>query len=238
MKIPPFHLCKQCGNKYFKKSSHSKTAWEKTKFCSMKCLAEYNKSLIPWNKGKHPDYLQGNNHPFYGKHHTLEARQKIKEKRAHQVISESQHKGLELGRFLKRKPKIYKNCVICNKEMILCPSWSKKKCCSTTCYGKYQSIYFRRENARHYIHGEGYRKYKYFTEKLKSSIRVRDKFTCQICGTKENGGVGLSIHHIDYDKTNHNQTNLVSLCRPCHAKTNDNRDYWKKLLQLNLLNEA
>ena len=26
------------------------------------------KGLVPWNKGKHPDYVQGENHPMYGTH--------------------------------------------------------------------------------------------------------------------------------------------------------------------------
>lgn len=28
----------------------------------------FKKSNIPWNKGKHPKYMQGKNHPMFGKH--------------------------------------------------------------------------------------------------------------------------------------------------------------------------
>ncbi len=38
----------------------------------------FKKGHIPWNKGKHPDCLQGKNHPMYGKHHSEISKQKIR----------------------------------------------------------------------------------------------------------------------------------------------------------------
>jgi hypothetical protein len=37
----------------------------------------------------------------------------------------------------------------------------------------------------------------------------------------------LSVHHIDYDKMNSDEKNLISLCVSCHSKTNINRKHWK-----------
>lgn len=65
-----------------------------------------------------------------------------------------------------------------------------------------------------------------FTEELKTEIRKRDGFTCRVCG--ENG---FTVHHIDYDKTNSTDTNLVTLCRSCHAKTNFNRKAWMRFFK-------
>ncbi len=31
-------------------------------------LGRFKKGNIPWNKGKHPEYMQGKNHPMYGIH--------------------------------------------------------------------------------------------------------------------------------------------------------------------------
>ena len=36
----------------------------------------------------------------------------------------------------------------------------------------------------------------------------------------------LNIHHIDYNKQNCNEENLITLCDKCHCRTNFNRDYW------------
>jgi len=62
-----------------------------------------------------------------------------------------------------------------------------------------------------------------WTKTLKTSIRQRDKFACQVC--RKNG---FDVHHIDYDRENCNPRNLITLCRSCHLRTNKNRDYWKE----------
>ncbi len=63
----------------------------------------------------------------------------------------------------------------------------------------------------------------------KTTIRQRDRFCCQLCKAKESLDRKLSIHHIDYNKKNNLNDNLISLCISCHAKTNFNRDYWRSL---------
>jgi len=69
---------------------------------------------------------------------------------------------------------------------------------------------------------------KEFNRKLKKSIFLRDNYTCQICKKYK---IICQTHHIDYDKKNNNINNLTTLCRPCHAKTNQNREYWTKKLK-------
>lgn len=69
-----------------------------------------------------------------------------------------------------------------------------------------------------------------WTNSLKDSIRERDKYTCQECGIHQDELNGrfkkLDIHHIDYNKDNLNPDNLITLCKSCHSKTNNNREYW------------
>ena len=60
-----------------------------------------------------------------------------------------------------------------------------------------------------------------WTKLLKHSIRTRDCFVCQVC--KKNGWI---VHRIDYEKKNCNPSNLITLCRTCHMKTNFKRKYW------------
>ena len=75
-----------------------------------------------------------------------------------------------------------------------------------------------------------------FTKKLKQTIIKRDKNSCGICGriVEQNFhgySFNLVIHHIDYDKKNSSNNNLITLCKSCHAKTCFNRDYYKKLFE-------
>lgn len=66
-----------------------------------------------------------------------------------------------------------------------------------------------------------------FNGKLKLRIRTRDNFTCQLCFVKEcDYFQKLSVNHIDYDKTNNSDGNLITLCRSCNAKVNFQREKW------------
>ena len=64
-----------------------------------------------------------------------------------------------------------------------------------------------------------------FNDQLKRRIRERDNNICQLCH-KRKYGEELAVHHIDYNKKNCKESNLISLCRGCNAKVNYNRDYW------------
>jgi len=75
--------------------------------------------------------------------------------------------------------------------------------------------------SRHYVRS--------FTNELKELIRIRDNYRCQLCGMPESENIRkLDIHHIDYKRKNCLPSNLISLCRSCHMKTNKNRDKYQK----------
>ncbi len=68
-----------------------------------------------------------------------------------------------------------------------------------------------------------------FNKRKRLFVRKRDNYTCQECNyTEEQLGYALSVHHIDYDKLNSNPTNLISLCKSCHSKTNFSREDWTR----------
>lgn len=59
---------------------------------------------------------------------------------------------------------------------------------------------------------------------LKNKIKTRDNNKCFICGSFNR----LQVHHIDYDKANCSDKNLITLCISCHMKTNYRRENWKQ----------
>lgn len=91
-----------------------------------------------------------------------------------------------------------------------------------------------RQGKKHpnYCHGMGYAPYPLiFSIKFKLLIRQRDNFICQNCGItetehKKNFNQSLHVHHIDYNKQNCNESNLITLCHLCNTKANGDRDYW------------
>lgn len=71
-----------------------------------------------------------------------------------------------------------------------------------------------------------------FDEELKERIRGCDNHTCQLCGVPQAECIRkLDVHHIDYDKENLADENLITLCSSCNLKVNFNREYWTKYLQ-------
>lgn len=68
-----------------------------------------------------------------------------------------------------------------------------------------------------------------FDEELKTDIRDRDGRVCRICGkSEEDNGYQLDVHHVDYNKMNKDEKNLISLCHSCHKKANFNKPEWIK----------
>lgn len=70
--------------------------------------------------------------------------------------------------------------------------------------------------------------------KIRKVILERDGHACRICCSWEN----LHVHHIDYERSNNDEINLVTLCEGCHRalhaegyKPCDHEDYpvpWKR----------
>lgn len=91
---------------------------------------------------------------------------------------------------------------------------------------------------RESIHWRGGTSFEPYTVEFRDkqeSIRARDSYTCQICGVSQAECLeALSVHHINYNKKNDADNNLISLCTSCHGKTNTNREYWQTYLS-NLL---
>ena len=62
----------------------------------------------------------------------------------------------------------------------------------------------------------------YFNDELKSKIRLRDNFICQNCEIDEGSHyrgqrqINLTVHHIDYNKENCEENNLITLCFKCN----------------------
>lgn len=124
-------------------------------------------------------------------------------------------------------------CLICGKEFHVKPSHIKTgegKYCSYSCSNIRTMLFQSGENHPNWNGGE--KEYsKDWNLLLKEKVRDRDLRKCQVCGIPEiETCKRLDIHHVDYNKKNCSEDNLISLCVPCHRKTNYNREMWKDYL--------
>jgi hypothetical protein len=63
--------------------------------------------------------------------------------------------------------------------------------------------------------------------KISERIRKKYRYKCIYCGINQNNLNGkLCTHHINYKTSDSRLINLIPLCRKCHTKTLNNRDYW------------
>ena len=170
----------------------------------------------------------GENNPFYGKSHTKETKQRIRDKLKgripwnkgkkysektrlkislnHANVSGSNNPMFDIHRFGKDAPNFNKKHPGLNKGNKN-PSW---------------------------IDGRSYFPYPpEFNEKLREKIRKRDGYICKKCSMNQKEhydkyGRNLEIHHIDYNSQNCEEENLITLCKGCNLEVNQNRDIWEK----------
>lgn len=75
-----------------------------------------------------------------------------------------------------------------------------------------------------------------FGKELKESIRRRDNYTCQLCGKlQKEEGRKLDIHHINYDKDDLSELNLITVCRGCNSKVNSRRGFWEDYFNFRMM---
>lgn len=207
----------------------------KGKFCSKNCFTHSqerrivkfclicgNKFSVKFRRGYTAKYCssvcrprKGRNNPFYGEKHSQRTREKMK------LVWKIRK---EKGYVPKNKQELYKNCVICKKKFKLINfTFNKYHCCSRECSGKYKSLYFIGEKSANWIDGRSYFPYPpEFNKSLKKKIRLRDGQKCQNCNTLED----LSVHHINYNKNDCSESNLITLCMRCNSSANGRREYW------------
>ena len=73
---------------------------------------------------------------------------------------------------------------------------------------------------------------KEFNKDLKEQIRKRDNYECQNCSmTQEEHyivyGRDIEVHHIDYNRENCKEDNLITTCKQCNIRANKNKIYWQ-----------
>jgi endogenous inhibitor of DNA gyrase (YacG/DUF329 family) len=223
-------ICIACGKEFLSYKNR------KQKFCSRICQYKYPKSQetikkmsivkigkSTWNKGKH-----------YSKEHCKNISKSLS---GHKLTQKTIEKMMGRTPWNKGKStKIETYCEICGAKILAYKS-RKRKFCSYSCFLK-KPIKFG-ENNPSWKGGKSFEPYGIeFNKKLKEKIRKRDRYTCQECGeTQQESHRKLSIHHIDFNKTNNKENNLISLCGHCHSKTQYDRENWTQYYQKKLISK-
>ena len=177
----------------------------------------FKNGRIPWNKGN-GEYMKNEKNPFFGKKHTIEAKEKNRIKHLGKKYTNESVKKREITR--KQRYAIWhsgktKEKIRLSKLGELNPNW---------------------------LNGVSYEPYaKEFNKILKKEIRKRDEEHCKLCGREKKDNTRkkyeLAIHHINYNKKDSNFKNLITLCSKCNIKVNKDRSMWTLFFQTFLENK-
>lgn len=197
-------ICKICGKNLSKKEC---VYCRKHYYESLKIKLHYN-----WNGGLPKCKLCGNILSAYDCKRCKKCKNIGKKLSSKTKIKISNKLKNNKNAFKNKKPK----CKFCKIILI---NYNSKWCLK--CFHKYI------RGIKHWNYINGSSKYPYpfeFTKELKKQIIKRDNYTCQKCFTYSNKS--LAVHHIDYNKQNCKENNLITTCKKCNSAVNFNRDYW------------
>ncbi len=123
------------------------------------------------------------------------------------------------------KPKVEVECAFCKKTFEVYPCHANQyNFCDRTCESQWRSSFYSGEGNPNWRGGVLDNYEGSFPERLKLRIKTRDGFQCRVCGKGEGD---IHVHHIDYNKKNSSDMNLISLCNSCHSKVNFDRVGWQ-----------
>lgn len=136
------------------------------------------------------------------------------------------------GKPVNREPKReLKTCCVCGSPFSVFRSHAKRmKCCSKSCSNAMRSSLMKGDGNPNWSGGLSRLPYPWDFRETSKKVIERDGFVCQnpTCdGTDER----LTTHHINYDKQDCRQQNLICLCSSCNSKANFGRSEWQKFYE-------
>lgn len=144
-------------------------------------------------------------------------------------------RGKTVNRELKRVLKI---CCVCGSSFSVFLSHEKRhKCCSKQCSNIMRSSLMKGEGNPNWSGGLSRLPYPWDFRETSKRVIERDGFTCQNPGC-DGTDKRLTTHHINYDKQDCRQENLICLCSSCNSKANFGRHKWKKFYESLMKNRS
>ncbi len=144
-------------------------------------------------------------------------------------------RGKTVNRELKRVLKI---CCVCGSSFSVFLSHEKRhKCCSKQCSNIMRSSLMKGEGNPNWSGGLSRLPYPWDFRETSKRVIERDGFTCQNPGC-DGTDKRLTTHHINYDKQDCRQENLICLCSSCNSKANFCRHKWQKFYESLMKNRS
>lgn len=127
------------------------------------------------------------------------------------------------NKYINQKQKLDYICPNGHKHFITWTDWYNGGCRCPTC----KAINMMGDGNYQWKGGKSYDGYCpiWKTNGYRDSIKERDGYMCLNPYCDINKSYDLTVHHIDYDKSNCGKNNLITLCRSCNSRANIDRKW-------------
>lgn len=120
-------------------------------------------------------------------------------------------------------------CNHCGKQMDLLPCHVGQKIfCSNPCQFAWRSVHNSGANNPNWRGGLSRLPYPWNFNGISKTVIARDGNECHGLGCHGNS-TRLTTHHINYDKLDCSDENLIALCTPCNSRANFRRHDWQAI---------
>ncbi len=238
--VPPILRCAcGCGTAVKKGRKYVRSCYDKNRIVS-----EETKRKISENPYRQTlEYKEKQKKAQLGRKHSEETKKKMSETHKGKIFSEETRKRMSESAKKRGTP------IKSLKKM-----WESTRGSSLPEYRKKQNSLARKrdwenpeyrkrftgenwsgENSPNWHGGISFLPYSYeFNKELKNKILLRDSYKCQNpnCWGKN---TDLHVHHINYNKKDNTEQNLITLCNSCNGRANTDRNnhtlFYKTIIQ-------
>jgi 5-methylcytosine-specific restriction endonuclease McrA len=132
--------------------------------------------------------------------------------------------------------KVTKACEICKEPYTVFRSHAHRhRCCSKRCSFHLRSIITKDDANPNWNGGLSRLPYPWNFKDISRRIIERDNGVCQNTHNCSGSDHRMTAHHINYDKLDCRDENLICLCSSCNSKANFDRAIWMMFYQLVML---
>lgn len=198
------------------KGVYERTEWHKSR------IRGFKKGHVPWNKNrvmpqserdnisrKLKGRFSGEKHPMWGKKHSGEVLEKIREGRKRRVS-----RPISYVKMAETRRRLYGDWYPDREKTREKMSKARRG----KLFGREHPCF---KDGRNMIYGQG------FSLFVKEQIRLSFGNICVLC-LKKNGSDAkqLACHHVNGDKDDHSSENLITLCMKCHKLVHSDEQFW------------